>query len=782
MEDSSYSPSDHSSSQIVECSQVSLRSVGSQMSISSAGSASRVSILKKRKHKVFGSQAQRRQMGKMRLVRKLKFPKVPATIIPESNSNIVVNLAVFQQVLDSMAKCLVCDGRLELIETGTSSGCASYLALKCTVCDSEKKFWTVSNYSHGKIDLATSQIPKRNSMVFTSVLAGRLMGVGWHKLFLYHSMLNIPGPATSRNFGRVQTDILLAAEDTAAESMLIARDQLRALQNVDTNCSHVTTVGTFDGAYQQRSGKSGGGFSRYCFAAAIIAQTGKVISYGLACNSCAVCNRISNRLLSKVITEEECEQQMLIHKPNCPAEYKGLSSVHLESAIAPKVISDALERGVIFSAIVSDGDNKTHDVLAKADIYKGISGTPSIRRFECIAHVAKRMKSNLFKKQDKVLKLARADKSAESREMSKEGISHSQIKKVLDPKYRGQLQRSSKSRDAWKSGPSQEIKHLSLSMCGQIASYYRLAVQRNSGDIPSILNGIKAIVLHLSANDENAEMHHQFCPFTSNSWCRFQSAKFNGEPVPSHPNYLGEEATKLILDLFDDFGYNTAAFVEKVSTGLSSNHNESLHNLLFTMTPKTEAIGMDVMKLSSALAIIRYNEGFEGIVRLLTKLDVEVTKRMRNAFNHLDSSRARQKVKIVSEQQKRYRKKQLRGRAQSKQKSKHGPGYASGSYSSAKSSKPISDNSSEEELETDILPVLSPAICPLIPTSSDAESCPVCHGTEENRLVGIGLSMRMVDIEIEWVQCQNCDRWYHLLCLDTEDPEDIGEVWYCTDC
>ena len=56
---------------------------------------------------------------------------------------------------------------------------------------------------------------------------------------------------------------------------------------------------------------------------------------------------------------------MAIHKPLCSAEYSDYSSVQLESAIAPKVIGDALARGVIFSAIVSDGDNKTHDVLER---------------------------------------------------------------------------------------------------------------------------------------------------------------------------------------------------------------------------------------------------------------------------------------------------------------------------------------------------------------------------------------------------------------------------------
>ena len=415
--------------------------------------------------------------------------------------------------------------------------------------------------------------------------------------------------------------------------MLNARDQLRSVLNTDASSDLVTTIGTFDGAYQQRSGKSGGGFSRYCFAAAIIAQTGKVISYNIGCNSCAVCSRINNRYLSNSITQEECNIEKANHKAICPAEYSELSSVHLESAIAPnKVISDALDRGVVFSAIVTDGDNKTNDTLENADIYRSLPGSPSIQRFECIAHVAKRMKSHLFKRQEKVLKVSRADKAAKSREMSRKGTSKAGIKKVLDEQFRGTLQRSSKSREAWQSGANEKINHLSISMCAQIASYYRLAVQRNSGDVPAILNAIMAISLHLSVNHENAEQHHLHCPFTSDSWCRFQSAKFNRQPIPTHPNYLGDNATNLILELFHDFGYDTAEFVDKVSTGLSSNHNESLHNLLFTMAPKTDAIGIDVMKLASSLAVIRYNEGFEGIERLFLKLDFEITDRMRHSF------------------------------------------------------------------------------------------------------------------------------------------------------
>ena len=46
---------------------------------------------------------------------------------------------------------------------------------------------------------------------------------------------------------------------------------------------------SYDGAYQKRGGKSGCGFSRYCVVCAISVETGKVLKYEIACNSCKMC-------------------------------------------------------------------------------------------------------------------------------------------------------------------------------------------------------------------------------------------------------------------------------------------------------------------------------------------------------------------------------------------------------------------------------------------------------------------------------------------------------------
>ena len=354
------------------------------------------------------------------------------------STNIILDVKPFQTALDSLTLCSVClKGNVKIFQT-SQNGLASHLPLQCNNCSSRRTLWSVSGKYKSKLHIDNEELPS-NDLLYTSVLAGRLIGVGWSKLHLFLSFLNIPGPMTSRNFLLVQDNILIAAKPVAEESMDKARDELRAIRQLDPSTKYVTAVGTFNGAYQQRSRKSGGGFSRYCFAAAIIAETGKVVSYGVAFNTCSLCNILGNRLKREQISIEEFDSRMVEYKVTCPAEYSDLVSVHLESAIAPRVITETLDRGVLFTGIVSEGDNKSHEILQKAGVYNHLDDSSLIQRFECLAHLTKRMKTNLFKRQDKVLKLVRADKAAKSRKLSRKGHSKQQIRKELDPKFRGTL-------------------------------------------------------------------------------------------------------------------------------------------------------------------------------------------------------------------------------------------------------------------------------------------------------------------------------------------------------
>ena len=91
------------------------------------------------------------------------------------------------------------------------------------------------------------------------------------------------------------------------------------------------------------------------------------------------------------------------------------------------------------------------------------------------------MKINLCNRQEAVLKEARNDKKADVRYLMKEKqMNKQEANKTIGKKYVRTLKANSKVRESWKRESTKKsvaIHHLSVAMCAQIASYYRLAVQ-----------------------------------------------------------------------------------------------------------------------------------------------------------------------------------------------------------------------------------------------------------------------------------------------------------------
>ena len=68
--------------------------------------------------------------------------------------------------------------------------------------------------------------------------------------------------------------------------------------------------------------------------------------------------------------------------------------------------------------------------------------------------------------------------------------------------------------------------------------------------------------------------------------------------------------------LLSKLGYSNEEFIGKV--GGSTNPNESIHHILLDMTSKSEAMGVDVLQIGAALAVIRNNDGFAGLIDIVT--------------------------------------------------------------------------------------------------------------------------------------------------------------------
>ena len=709
--------------------------------------------------------------------------------------NCIINFGVLQSMFDEMLCGHCTTGKVHVLDSGTRSGCAHYILLNCNNCQWGKYFWTVSGKFYSKLQVGNQHIPKRNELVYSTVLAGRLIGLGQSKLSVYHALFNMVSPLTPRNFARVQNDIVKVAEFIAIESMERARDELFAFHQTDPMNPYVETVASFDGAYQMRSGKMGGGFSRFCFGAAISVNLAKVVAYGIACNSFRLCTEYQNKKRGQTITEEHFLAWKSSHEPLCTAIYSQYASVQLESALAPVVVSQALDRGIVFSGLVTDGDNKTHEVLRKANLYDHL-GISSIGHLECLSHVAKRMKTNLCKRQDKVMKSIRSKKEgAKDFYTSDLHLSRGDVRKKIDTAFRGKLRKDSRQRSEWGSDTSHEIRTVSDAMAAQIASYYRVAIKRNVGDTGAILASIKAIPLHLGANDSNADEYHRFCPKNADTWCRYQAAILSGREPPSHPNYLSSEAVQLVQSLFTDFRYDSEDFVKRIQDGRDSNHNEAIHSVLWSMVAKNEPTSYSIMQLGSALAVIRYNDGWSGIQKVCAALGITSTANLSEHLNSLDRLRVVKSSAIPLLSQKRFAKKQLRPKKVQKQLKVHGEGYVPLKFSGAQprdnvpatesdpdsGMNPESSHSCDQDDQETV--IQSAHDTPTSSTHIVEDFCVICGGTESNCLVGIGVQHQMDSQDISWVSCEICDLWYHVECLGLDFDDVSGDdPWYCSDC
>ena len=246
----------------------------------------------------------------------------------DSKDNLVVNVHVFSSAYSEMAVCRHCQsGELHLFNKGTKAGCATLLLLTCSHCQVSKSFWSVSGRFGSRIEVGSGKhISKRNSTVYASVLGCKLIGVGCDPLSLYHTCLGIPScPA----FSDVEVNILTAAESIVNRCMDNARLELEHILFLNVSTGLVHAVGSFDGAYQKRSEKAGGGISRYCFASVISSQTSKVLAYEVACNNCSICNQHSDALSTGRISQLAYEAWLINHKEHCPASYSDFSSVRL---------------------------------------------------------------------------------------------------------------------------------------------------------------------------------------------------------------------------------------------------------------------------------------------------------------------------------------------------------------------------------------------------------------------------------------------------------------------
>ena len=187
------------------------------------------------------------------------------------------------------------------------------------------------------------------------------------------------------------------------------------------------------------------------------------------------------------------------------------------------------------------------------------------------------------------------------------------------------------------------------------------------------------------------------CTLGEDSWCIYQAVIAQNLQPPSHPNYLGPDAVKVVFDVFDHYNYNKPFFIEQIAEGQTSNNNEALHNILFTMIPKTTHIDYTTMRLGSALAVLRYNEGIHAVLDILNILGVSQSSDLVDFCQMLDERRVIRSENLHKVQKTRYEDRQDRTKRNTRKVRKHGATYDPGKYSA--SEVVVADDLEDVDLE-----------------------------------------------------------------------------------
>ena len=116
---------------------------------------------------------------------------------------VIINVESFISILGEVAVSRNCQlGTLELYQKSYHLSCATQLMLRCNNCLTNQTFWSVSGYFRSSVQQGEKKICKRNDIMYSSVLGGRLVGMGEPNLRLYRASRNLAPPPNGASFQR----------------------------------------------------------------------------------------------------------------------------------------------------------------------------------------------------------------------------------------------------------------------------------------------------------------------------------------------------------------------------------------------------------------------------------------------------------------------------------------------------------------------------------------------------------------------------------------------------
>ena len=114
------------------------------------------------------------------------------------------------------------------------------------------------------------------------------------------------------------------------------------------------------------------------------------------------------------------------------------------------------------------------------------------------------------------------------------------------------------------------------------------------------------------------------CLWTAESWCKYQADKLNNTSTykekPDIPAIIRETIRPVFISLSDE------ELLSKCLHGKTQNNNESLNGLIWKRCLKDVFVGRTTLELGVASAIISFNNGLGGVVKVFSELNISPGK------------------------------------------------------------------------------------------------------------------------------------------------------------
>lgn len=338
------------------------------------------------------------------------------------------------------------------------------------------------------------------------------------------------------------------------------------------------------------------GFSSlYGFASLIGWFSGKVIDICVKSKYCKECE-----YWQKKDGTAEYDEWHELHEPYCNANHSGSAGKMEPDAVVQMFSRSESTYNVRYAYYVGDGDSKTFKSIQDAKPY----GNFAVTKKECIGHVQKRLGTRL-------------------RNLKKE---------VKNLGGRGKL---------------------TGKLIDELSVYYGLAIRRNTDSVENMRNEIYATLYHKISSDEKPQ--HDKCPVGKDSWCSWQRAKASHTldvytHKPAMPMQVFDAVQKIYEDLITD------DLLSRCLGGFTQNANESLNAVVWTIAPKAISSGKAVVDIATDIAAITYNDGFRGLLDVMSTLQLRISSELYNFIMETDERRVKAANRSASKHRKSARK------------------------------------------------------------------------------------------------------------------------------